>query len=134
MNGVFVTDPRQVLQSLLPFCAIGAFIVIIGIVKFFNKTFVTASMMDLRFFVAPLWLGKEKVIAFHEIANFSVNRRVHQSKNNRSYHHHVDVVLKNGTKVKLCSTKDMNESLFIERELEKFYNLQDNKDLDVVAN
>lgn len=131
INNVHTTDKTEILASLSIFIVIGAGLFLIGLLGFINKRYILVNKFQISYTDGPLWLSGIKVFKTNNIANLSIRRKHGGKINGRSvYSHIVDVHLKDGSTLKLCSTKNAKDAVFIEQQIEKYLGLKDQPELD----
>lgn len=94
-----------------------------------NKTYITVTAHELKFRSGPVSLSPHRTIPTGKIKNLAVYQETRDGVN----HNRVIVIFKDDESVNLCSTRNLNESLFIENLIEGFLKIDDDRTLDVVG-
>lgn len=131
INGVFTTDKTEILLALSLFVLIGVVMVATGFVNLINRRYITVNKFHISYTDGPIWLSGVKVFKTIDISNLSIRRKHDGRINERSvYSHVVELHLKQGSVVKLCSTKNKEDAIYIEQQIEKYLALKDQPELD----
>lgn len=131
INNVYTTDKSEILSALSLFVLIGVVMVIFGFINLINKRFITVNKFHISYTDGPLWLSGVKMFKSNDISNLSIRRKNNGEINGRSvYSHVVNMHLKQGMVVKLCTTKNREDAVYIEQQIEKYLGLKDKPELD----
>lgn len=122
-----------VLAVVIPFVAA----LIFGIVQIVNRTQITANSTQVEILSVPFRFSGPKVIKVSDIANFAVEKNISSMPSGNGNSHvtvvnQVVIVKKDGNAIKVCNTRGVRESRFIEKQLESFLKIENDPNFDDV--
>lgn len=133
INKVYTTDLVRIYTSLIGVAMPGLLVLTGWLVQFANKRQITVSRNLISFSDGPLWFGKVQQVNPSLITNLSIRSKSGGSVNRkRFYHFDIFMHLKDGGLVKLCTARTIADAIFIEQKIESYFNIKDNKALDLV--